>query len=568
MSWRDQLRGDALSWLLEPEDPGVRYLALRDLLARSPGDPELETARRQAHTQGRIATILAAMHPDGYWVKPGPGYSPKYRSTIWSIMTLAQMGASVALDERLARACAYLLEHSLTPLGQFSYNGPPSGTVDCLHGNLCWALLQLGCDDPRLASAFEWMARSVTGEGVASRDDREAPLRYYAHKCGPGFACGDNAGQPCAWGAVKVMLALGRWPVERRTPLIRRAIEQGVAFLLSTDPAKADYPTRRGDKPNPNWRKFGFPVFYVTDVLQNVEALVALGYGHDPRLSNALTLVRGKQDPQGRWLLETDYAGKLWVDVGPKRQPNKWVTLRALRVLKAAGAWLVPPTSSSAHLFVKTVQERANTSMPDTVPPTTPHLGWRSRGYLPHWDHPGVIQGITFRMADSLPAELRAEWEAILSLADEQIRRSRMQAYLDSGLGSCSLREPAVAMLVEAALLHLDGLRYRLLAWVIMPNHVHVVVQLVEGFTLGSVLQTWKSYTARRINALLGRTGTFWAREYYDRYIRDLKHLEAMISYVHRNPVKAGLVDKPQDWPFSSARRVQAVDTPYHAVRV
>ena len=86
----------------------------------------------------------------------------------------------------------------------------PSGTVDCLQGNLCWALLELGYDDPRLARAFEWMARTVTGEGIAPAADRNAVVRYYAYKCGPGFACGVNNQRPCAWGAIKGLLALAR----------------------------------------------------------------------------------------------------------------------------------------------------------------------------------------------------------------------------------------------------------------------------------------------------------------------------------------------------------------------
>jgi hypothetical protein len=179
------------------------------------------------------------------------------------------------------------------------------------------------------------MARSVTGEGVAPIEDKQAAVRYYAGKCGPTFACGSNNRLPCAWGAVMVMLAFSKWPVQRRTPLIERAIKHGVDFLFSVDPATAAYPTGYSDKPSQNWWKFGCPIFYVTDLLQNVEALVGLGYGHDPRLANALAIIRDKQDAAGRWPLEYDYAGKTWVDFGPKKQPNKWVTLRALRVLKA-----------------------------------------------------------------------------------------------------------------------------------------------------------------------------------------------------------------------------------------
>lgn len=336
MSWQAQLKGDSLAWLLEAESPQVRYLALRDLLDRGDDDAELRTARRAAHTQGHIPAVLAEMDPAGYWVEPGPGYNPKYRSTVWSVILLAQLGARLEEDERIARACAYLLDQALAPGGQFSASGSPSGTADCLQGNLCWALLELGCDDPRLETAFEWLARSLSGEGVAPMGDRQAALRYYAGKCGPNFACGANNRLPCAWGAAKVMLALGKWPAARRTALIERAIQQGVDFLFSVDPATAGYPSGYSGKPSSNWWKFGFPVFYVTDLLQIVEALAQLGCGQDPRLAHALTLIRDKQDAAGRWALEYDYTGKTWVDFGGKKQPNPWVTLRALRVLKAA----------------------------------------------------------------------------------------------------------------------------------------------------------------------------------------------------------------------------------------
>jgi hypothetical protein len=332
-----RLREDALAWLLEPEPPGVRYLALRDLLGRPLGDPDLVEARQVAHARGPIATILAAMDKQGYWVKPGAGYLPKYRSTVWSILSLAQLGASVDEDERVGRACSYLLDHALCPDGQFSGGGPPSGTVDCLQGNLCWALLELGCDDPRIETAFDWMARTVTGEGIAPATERDAPVRYYAGKCGPDFACGANDKRGCAWGAVKVLLALGRWPAARRTPQIAHAIERAIRFFFAIDPATGAYPTWNDQKPSGNWWKFGFPVFYITDLLQLVEALARLGYGRDPRLARAVALIVEKQDSQGCWPLEYDYAGKTWGDYGPKKKPNPWVTLRAMRVLKAIG---------------------------------------------------------------------------------------------------------------------------------------------------------------------------------------------------------------------------------------
>ncbi|MBN2387580.1 MAG: hypothetical protein JXB85_11215 [Anaerolineales bacterium] len=325
-----------VDWLLEPDSPGVRYLALRDLLKMPPDAPELLEARSAAHTRGPIAAVLAQMHPDGYWSEPGPGYLPKYYSTVWSLVLLSQLGAAAALDERLQRACAYILDQSLTSNGQFTASGTPSSTADCLQGNLCEALVSLGYEDPRLEGAFEWMARSVTGEGVAPNTEKGAEIRYYAGQCGPTFACGSNNKLPCAWGAAKVMLAFARWPWERRTALIEGAIQHGVEFLFSVDPATAAWPSGFAPKPSGNWWKFGFPVFYVTDLLQVVEALVGLGYGRDPRLANALDLIRQKQDLDGRWALEYDYAGKTWVDFGSRKQPNKWVTLRALHVLKEA----------------------------------------------------------------------------------------------------------------------------------------------------------------------------------------------------------------------------------------
>ena len=334
MSWQDWLNDDPLPWLLEADPPGIRYLVLRDLLDCPADDPALLAARDDAYARGAIPTILDAMEPDGYWAMPGPGYNPKYRSTVWALITLGQLGASAACDSRISRACAYVLDHALTVHGQFTASGAPSGMADCLQGNLCAALLSLGYDDPRLETALEWTARSVTGEGVAPKEARDAPLRYYAGKCGPLFACGSNNGASCAWGAVKGMLAFSLWPPERRTPLVERAIEAGAEFLLGVDPATAAYPTGYADKPSSNWWKFGFPVFYVTDILQIAEALAGLGYGGDPRLAHALGLIRDKQDARGRWPLEYDYMGKMWVDFGVKKQPNPWVTLRALRVLK------------------------------------------------------------------------------------------------------------------------------------------------------------------------------------------------------------------------------------------
>jgi hypothetical protein len=221
-------------------------------------------------------------------------------------------------------------------VNSIAYNGAPGGTIDCLQGNMLWSLTELGFQEDRLASSFEYMARSNTGEGMAAITEKKQELRYYAYKCGPNFACGANEGQPCAWGAVKVLLAFSNCPPEKRTPLIERGIQAGADFLLGIEPFTAAYPIPSYSKqPNRDWWAPGFPVFYITDLLQLLEAFARLGYGHDPRVQKTLDWLLSKQDANGRWTLEYTYKGKIWSDFGVRNKPNKWVTLRVMRMLKA-----------------------------------------------------------------------------------------------------------------------------------------------------------------------------------------------------------------------------------------
>ncbi len=176
------------------------------------------------------------------------------------------------------------------------------------------------------------------------------------------------------------------------------------------------------------------------------------------------------------------------------------------------------------------------------------HKGWHSRGHLPHFDSAETIQFVTFRLADSLP---RAVAEQLANLADNL---AETDYRLDSCLGECWLRDPNIASMVETALLHFDGERYRLLAWCIMPNHVHVVVEPDDQQNLGAIVQGWKSYSAKMANRPLNRSGAFWHSDYFDRFIRDEGHLQRTVDYVENNPVKAGLVEGASDWAWSSRR--------------
>jgi hypothetical protein len=326
-------RDPVLDWLLEKDDPGVRYFALRDLLGAPTDDADLQRARRETVRHSPVREILEAQARDGCWVKPGPGYSPKYTGSAWQVIFLGQFGAD-GDDRRVRRGADYVLEHSRSPLGGFSMNGTPGGMIHCLQGNLAASLLELGrFEDPRLRDALDWLARSITGEGIAPSTSRQAVHYLRSGNSGPGFRCSANNHKPCAWGAIPALDALSRVPPRSRTAAMRRAIETGTEFLLSRDPSRADYPMGFATKPSTSWFRFGYPMGYVNDVLRNAEVLVRLGKGRDPRLRATADLILSKQDGQGRWPLEYSYQGKTWFDLGRKRAPNKWVTLRARRAL-------------------------------------------------------------------------------------------------------------------------------------------------------------------------------------------------------------------------------------------
>ncbi len=178
--------------------------------------------------------------------------------------------------------------------------------------------------------------------------------------------------------------------------------------------------------------------------------------------------------------------------------------------------------------------------------------GWYSSKYLPHFDAPGTPQFITYRLADSLPASRRSEWEEFLNIENDLEKQSRLEGYLDRGLGDCQLHNPRIAEMVQENLWYHDGKSYRLLAWVIMPNHVHVLIEVWE-IPLGEILKNWKSYTAKQANRILGRAGTFWEEDYFDRYARDERNFWQYVHYIENNPAKAKLVHAPEDWVWSSA---------------
>jgi type I restriction enzyme R subunit/putative DNA methylase len=228
-----------------------------------------------------------------------------------------------------------------------------------------------------------------------------------------------------------------------------------------------------------------------------------------------------------------------------------------------------------------------------------PFKEWYSRGYLPHRDHYGLLQSITFRLNDSLPKEtllrLKDELDKIPLEKQDLIRRKRLDDWLDAGYGCCALGKPDMAKVMESSLLLFDGKKYRLISWCIMPNHVHVLIEPL--ISLSKIVQSWKAYTGKwaiqngyncgnnlrsnpgfaedpsalsmkdkflRSNAPRtqehpqgNQENKFWMSGYWDRYIRDKKHFNAVVEYIHNNPVKANLCEEASNWQWSSAKEFE-----------
>lgn len=211
----------------------------------------------------------------------------------------------------------------------------------------------------------------------------------------------------------------------------------------------------------------------------------------------------------------------------------------------------IPPYNPGLH---KLVTGKQAWSEPLSEPAKAQgFLGWHQRGYLPHFDAPGVTQIVTFRLHDAMPASRRSEWEALLHLEDDRERRKQLEAYLDQGMGECWLRQPAIADLAENAVRFFDGDRYQLQAWVIMPNHLHLLVDVWQT-PLAHLIKSWKQFIGREANKLLKREGTFLQRDYWDTLIEDEAQRKKAVHYIETNPVKASLVREPTEWQWSSAR--------------
>jgi hypothetical protein len=329
----DIVKVDAIPWLLEGDDPAVRFFTLTELLGSSPDSPDAAAARREIMTSGAVPHILAAQGSDGHWEGADRFYTAKYRGTVWQLIILAELGADGS-DERVRRGCEAVLRDSQDAAsGGFAVDrskqtggGLHSRVIPCLTGNLVFSLVRLGLlDDPRVQAAVDWLttyARFDDGDG-------EAPTGW---PYDPFEMCWGR--HTCHMGAVKTLKALAEIPPERRSPAVRRTLDEGTEYILRHQVHKRSHDLTRDSKPG--WKRFGFPLMYQTDVLEILGILAKLGKSGDERAREARTLVASKADDQGRWILKDTFNGRFWVDIETKGEPSRWITLNALRVLNSS----------------------------------------------------------------------------------------------------------------------------------------------------------------------------------------------------------------------------------------
>jgi len=330
-SWATVLKADPVPWLLEHENPSVRYSTLVDVVGLPARDRSVAAAKKAIMATGVVPKILAKQKKGGFWEKREDFYiRTKYRGTVWQLIILAELGAD-GRDARVRSACEIVLELSQDrESGGFSYVGSSkgggyhSGVIPCLTGNMVWSLIRLGCgDDPRVKRGLEWLTTYARFDDGNARVPKSWPYERWKQCWGK---------HSCHSSAAKILQALAEIPAGKRSAEVRRTIEAGAEYFLRHHIFKRSHDLQREIKPK--WTKFGFPTMWDCDALEVFGILAMLGY-RDPRMQAAANLILAKQDENGRWPLENTYNGRFQVDIEKKGKPSKWVTLHAIRALKA-----------------------------------------------------------------------------------------------------------------------------------------------------------------------------------------------------------------------------------------
>jgi hypothetical protein len=330
-AWKSLVNADATEWLLERNNPSVRYFALRDIIGKPEDSQEVREAKQEIMNTGVVPAILAKQRKEGYWETPESFYTAKYKGTVWQMIILAELGADGKKDQ-IRNACQFILEHSQDQESfGFSHaasikkgGGRHSEVIPCLTGNMVWGLIRLGyLDDTRVQAGIRWItAYQRFDDGIPE------PMQGWPYDRLKAACLGRHT---CHMGAVKALKALVEIPEKKRSDDVKRVIEQGVEYLLIHHIYRRSHDMSRVAKPG--WLQFGFPLMYQTDALEILEILTRLGY-KDERMQEAIDVVISKQDNQGRWMLEKSFNGRFHVNIEQKGKPSKWITLFALRTLK------------------------------------------------------------------------------------------------------------------------------------------------------------------------------------------------------------------------------------------
>jgi hypothetical protein len=329
-AWKSVLKSDPTDWLLEENNPSVRYFALTELLDKQFSDKDVKASKVNIMKIGTVPKILSKQNEKGYWISPDRFYSSKYKGAVWQLIILAELGTNKK-DERIRRACEFILEHSQDrESGGFSIwyskrkgGGRHSGVIPCLTGNMVWSLIRLGyLGDPRVDRGIKWITTYQRfDDGISTR-----PKGWPYDKATSCF--GKHS---CHMGVVKALKALVEIPVEKRSKNVKITIEKAVDYLLKHRIFKRSHDLSRVSKLG--WLRFGFPLMYQDDVLEILGILTKLGC-KDERMQEAVNLVVSKQDDAGRWKLESSFNGRFQTNIELKGKPSKWITLNALRMLK------------------------------------------------------------------------------------------------------------------------------------------------------------------------------------------------------------------------------------------
>ncbi|MHC1720968.1 MAG: prenyltransferase/squalene oxidase repeat-containing protein [Clostridiaceae bacterium] len=323
------MKESIINWLLEEENPSVRFFTLTSLIGKSSADPAVRKARKNIMEHGVVPIILEKQNDDGSWGDPDRFYRDKYRGAAWTLLILAEMAADPE-NKRIKNACEFILKNSQDPeSGGFSFDrsaktgtGIPGGVVPCLTGNMVYALIKLGyLEDPRVGRAIEW----ITTYQRADDADIEGPEGkvYDRYK----MCWGSHS---CHMGVAKAFKALAAIPAHKRSKKVNCKIEEIAEYFLKHHIYKKSH--NLDEISRPGWLKLGFPLMYQTDVLELLGIFADLKIGDD-RLRDALDIVKAKEMKDGKWKLESSFNGKMLANIEKKGEPSKWITLKALRVL-------------------------------------------------------------------------------------------------------------------------------------------------------------------------------------------------------------------------------------------